>query len=432
MKKSLLAVAALSAVAGVAQADVSLYGILDVGVAELTHAGDFNGNFVTGAVPIGTPNYVKHGTALGMMNGGESQTFWGIKGSEDLGNGNKAFFVLEQAFSLGSGMISSSGLGNVKTGTSNPQMAADTTLNGQMFNRKAYVGLSNNDLGAISFGRQYSLQLDIIGAGDYDAVNAQMFSPINFSGQYGGGGTTDNSRVDNAIKYSKNFSNGMNVNALYGLGGVSGSTSARSTMQLNVGYENSVFGVQAAAQNAKDTTGLGNGAAPNTVAVTFQDTTSYMLAMKYRPTQNSVLKLGYERMEISAPSDPSNDLGLSTIYGYTIGSSALYTGSQKDINVYWLGGSYNFTPAVKASVGYYRVDTPSYMASATATTATPDGTDNFYSAMIEYNLSKRTNLYAAYMVDRKSGANAPSSAQLYEQGYSTQYNTFGVGMRLKF
>ncbi|MDE1982458.1 MAG: porin [Betaproteobacteria bacterium] len=427
MKKSLLAVVALSAVAGVAQADVSLYGILDVGVASLTHSGDFNGNFVTGAVPIGVPTgYAKPGTATGMMNGGESQTFWGIKGSEDLGNGNKAFFVMEQAFSLGSGLISSSGLAGINpagTTVPNSQMAADTTLNGQMFNRKAYVGLSNTDMGAVSFGRQYSLQLDIIGAGDYDAVNAQMFSPINFSGQYGGGGATDNSRVDNAIKYHKDFSNGMNVNALYGLGGMAGSFSARSNAQFNVGYENSVFGIQAAVQNAKDTTNLSAGSAPNTVNVQYLDVTSYFVAMKYRPTTNSVLKLGYERMELAAPSDYSADLGLNTIYSYSIGTKTAWGAVQKNINVIWVGGSYNFTSSVKGSIGYYNVDTPAWG-------TTPDGKDQFYSAMLEYNLSKRTNLYAAYMMDHKSGANYVTPAAF--PGATDTYNTLGVGVRLKF
>ncbi|MDE1989598.1 MAG: porin [Betaproteobacteria bacterium] len=425
MKKSLLAVAALSAVAGVAQADVSLYGILDVGVASLTHSGDFNGNFVTGAVPYGIPSYVKGGTATGMMNGGESQTFWGIKGSEDLGNGNKAFFVLEQAFSLGSGLISSSGLAgtNPTTGLTH-QSVGDTSLNGQMFNRKAYVGLSNNDLGAISFGRQYSLALDIIGAGDYDAVNAQEFSPINFSGLYGGGGQTDNSRVDNAIKYHKDFSNGMNVNALVGLGGMAGTVSARSNLQLNVGYENSVFGIQAAVLNAKDTTAITGGAAANTVNVQFVDTTAYFVAMKYRPTENSVLKLGYEKMQFNKPSDPTADAGLTTIYAYQIGNigaaSEFYPGPERTTNVVWLGGSYNFTPNVKGSLGYYNVDTPAWG-------TTGDGTDQFYSAMLEYNLSKRTNLYAAWMMDHKSGVNYVTA-----NGGAEDYNTFGVGVRIKF
>ncbi len=65
MKESLFALAALSAVAGTAHADVTLYGILDLGVAELTHAGNFSSTFVTGAVPIGAGSFQKLGTTIG-------------------------------------------------------------------------------------------------------------------------------------------------------------------------------------------------------------------------------------------------------------------------------------------------------------------------------------------------------------------------------
>ncbi len=225
MKKSLVALAALTAVSGLAQADVTLYGILDVGVASETHSGDFSPTFVTGVVPTGSP--AQHlGTSVGMMNGGEKQTRWGVKGSEDLGNGNKAFFQLESAFSVGTGSLGTSALagscqpkpaGSNLCGTPSTNMIADTSLNNHLFGRNAFVGLSNTEYGAVTFGRQNSLDLDVITstAGGYDPVNAQMFSPINFSGFYGGGGATDSARVDNALKYSNKFY-GVDLNAMYG------------------------------------------------------------------------------------------------------------------------------------------------------------------------------------------------------------------------
>ena len=278
MKKSLLVALSLGAVSGMAHAEVSVYGVLDVGVAQLTNSGNFSPDFVTGAVPIGAQPK-KIGTARGMMNGGESQSRWGIKGSEDLGNGNKAFFQLESAFSLANGTLATSGLAG---GANSPSAVADTSLNGQLFNRMAFVGLSNDDLGAVTFGRQYSLQLDIIGSvgGGYDPVNAQMFSPINFSGSYGGSGATDNSRVDQAVKYYKKFGN-FNVNALYGFGGMATNNAARSNAQLNAGYETDRFGVQAAVQNAKDTTLIGGGpAGSNNVTATFVNLTSPRSALE--------------------------------------------------------------------------------------------------------------------------------------------------------
>jgi predicted porin len=418
MKKSLLAALTLGAMTGVAHAEVSVYGILDVGVAQSTWNSNVSPTFVTGIVPIGAQP-AKIGTVRGMMNGGESQSRWGIKGSEDLGGGNKAFFQLESAFSLANGTLATSGLAG---GAGSPAMIADTALNGQLFNRMALIGLSNNDLGALSFGRQYSLQLDIIGSvgGGYDPVNAQMFSPINFSGSYGGGGATDNSRVDQAIKYYKKFGN-FNINAMYGLGGVAANNTARSNTQLNAGYETDRFGVQAAMQSAKDTTNISANAAPNTVNAQFINLTSYMLAGRFQVTDPLTLKAGYERMEISAPANPTSDMAMTQIYQY-VAVPSVWTAGQKNLNVFWLGANYQISPAMKASVGYYNVSVPAWG------TTTTDGTDKYTSAMLEYNLSKNTNLYAAFMLDKKSGNFLSASGP----GSISTFNTYGAGLRVKF
>ena len=440
MQKKMIALAVAAALtapvmafADTGASSVSLYGVLDLGVAQMTNAGDFAPTFVTGAVPVGVNtagngNAARIGTVRGMMNGGESQSRWGIKGSEDLGDGSSAFFQLESAFSLGTGQLATSGLAggaNVPVGgINNGTMIADTALNGQLFNRMALIGLSNADLGTVTFGRQYSLQLDIIGSvgGGYDPVNAQMFSPINFSGAYGGGGFTDNSRVDNAIKYAKKIGN-FNVNAMYGMGGMAGATSARTNFQANAGYEADTFGVQAAVQYANDTSNIGAAAAPNTVTVQYADLTSYMLAGRWQVAEPVTLKAGYERMQISAPSNFGADRNLGQIYSYNIASVSAFGSAQKNVNVYWLGANWQATQATKVSVGFYDVKTPAFG------TSPSDGTDKYYSAMVEYNLSKKTNLYAAAMHDVKSGALLVTTSGL---GAISAFNTYGAGLRVKF
>ncbi len=443
MQKKMIALAVAAALTAPALAfadtgasSVTLYGVLDLGVAQMTNAGDFSPTFVTGAVPIGAqPNNAKIGTVRGMMNGGESQSRWGIKGAEDLGDGSSAFFQLESAFSLGNGQLATSGLaggtnkGQLSNGSvggiNNGMMIADTALNGQLFNRMALIGLSNADLGTVTFGRQYSLQLDIIGSvgGGYDPVNAQMFSPINFSGSYGGGGATDNSRVDNAIKYAKKIGN-FNVNAMYGMGGMAGATSARSNLQANAGYEADTFGVQAAVQYANDTTGIGPNATANTVNVTYENLTSYMLAGRWQVVEPLTLKAGYERMQISAPSNYGADMGIGQIYGYNVGTYSAFSGPQKNINVYWLGANYQVAPSTKLSLGFYDAKVPAYNTSGLT------GDDKYYSAMVEYNLSKKTNLYAAVMHDAKSGGlNVVGTTG---PGSIAAFNTYGAGLRVKF
>ena len=455
MNKILLAILAMGTTAGVAQAQVNLvnndgselsvYGILDAGMVQMTGTGNISPNFVTGAVPTGTAG-TRVGTVRGMMNGGESQSRWGIKGSEDLGDGNKAFFQLETALDLGSGQAATSGLsgsngiaGAQSTPTHN--MIADTSLNGQMFNRNAFIGLSNKDMGAVSFGRQNSVQLDVITAtaGGYDPVNAQMFSPINFSGVYGGGGTTDNARVDNAIKYANKFGN-FNVNAIYAFGGIAGASTARSDAELNAGYEADTFGVQAAMQQANDTSLLSPGtipgtnpalaAGPYTINATFVKLTSYMLTGRYKVTEPLMLKAGFERMEYNAPSNFAADKAMNTIYSYTIATASPFAGPQKNLNVYWLGANYDLSSKTKISVGYYDVEQPSGTGTGSNSVTTTSGSDKYFSAMVEYNLSKKTNVYVAAMQDKKSGAMAatgPATAYV-----PNTFNSYGSGLRVKF
>ncbi len=432
MKKSLIAVAVMAAFANAAQADdqlpaVQVYGILDAGVVQMTHAGNFS-NFVTGAVPTGSN--APTGTVRGMVNGGESQTRLGFKGSEDLGDGYKAFFQMESAFSLANGQLGTSGLAG---GKGSPNMVADTSLNGQLFNRNAFIGLSGDGMGAISFGRQNSLQLDIITAvaGGYDPVNAQMFSPINFSGSYGGGGATDDARVDSSIKYANKFGN-VNVNVLYGMGGVAGATSARANFQANVGYEQDVFGLQAAMQHANDTTAISANAAPGTVNAQFENLESYMLAAHLKPVDAVTLKAGYEQIKISAPGNYGVDSQMTTIYGYNIGAGGNTefspNSATKKINVYWIGANIQVAEATKVSLGYYAVNTPEFVKDVTTGATTPSAGDHYLSALLDYNLSKKTNFYAGVMLDTKAGNGLYATTATPIK----TYNTYGAGLRIKF
>jgi predicted porin len=448
MKKSLIALAVLSACTGTAYADdstLTLYGILDAGIYTLDHSANLNGNFVTGAVAYGNgADLGATSRATGIMDGGESATRWGIRGSEDLGNSMKAFFQLESGINVGNGSLASSALPNtLRTGVAG---AADTSLEGQLFGRSAFLGLSGTSWGALSVGRVTSLQLDVIGR--YDPVNAQMFSPINFSGTYGGGGVTDNARVDNALKYTGKW-DAFNLGLVHKFGGVAGSNNAQTVNEVNVGWEQGPFGVQAAYTMANDTTKLDNNGVvvatvltpyPNGgVGVTFLDTRSYMLTGKWEATTALTIKAGYERETYMNPSNPVADAAMTTIYSYPIAHVSVtpYTGTPDQVlNVYWIGANYDFTGATKGSIGYYHVNQNDYSGGSAATSALGKlaGNDNYLSAMLEYKFSKRTNLYGAILHNNKTGgvANANNGAALGLSTGITSYTGLGVGIRHVF
>ena len=93
--KKILAAAALGSlgITAHAQSSVTLYGIIDAGVTYVTNA----------ATPTGHDHLFKYGD--GVAQGSR----WGLRGTEDLGGGLKALFVLESGFSSGDGTLQQGG-----------------------------------------------------------------------------------------------------------------------------------------------------------------------------------------------------------------------------------------------------------------------------------------------------------------------------------
>lgn len=167
MKKTLLAAALIAGFAGIAQAEtsVTLYGIVDGGVG-------YDRLKVDGVKASRT----------GLLDGIQYGNRWGLKGSEDLGNGLRAVFVLESGFSLATG-----GQGQ----------------GGRLFGRQATLGLAGDSWGQLDFGRQTNIAskyyVDVHGnAWGSDGVSTG--SGVAFH-------STDTVRMDNMVMYqTPNFS----------------------------------------------------------------------------------------------------------------------------------------------------------------------------------------------------------------------------------
>ncbi len=149
MKKSLIALAVLAASgAAMAQSSVTMYGVVDLGVAKL----DGVSTQMSGS---------------STMNNGNSRL--GVRGVEDLGGGLKASFNLEQGINAETGGSASRG----------SNVAGVARNEGNNWARAAYAELSGN-FGAVRLGRSlnpsyYGMAAwELTGAANYSAVASQF------------------------------------------------------------------------------------------------------------------------------------------------------------------------------------------------------------------------------------------------------------------
>ncbi len=203
MKKSLIALALLSASSAFAQSNVTIYGIVDASIAH-----DKNG---------GTAS------ATRLDSGSQSGSRLGFKGSEDLGGGLKANFVLEAGY-------------NVDDGTSGQ---------GALFGRQSYVGLAGS-FGAINLGRQKAPMYDVMDKLDPFRIGMAGDANRLFKTSV---------RVNNAITYFMPASNGFSGNVMYALGESNVSNNANKVLGLALNYDNGPLETAFAYHKAYDATG---------------------------------------------------------------------------------------------------------------------------------------------------------------------------------
>ena len=170
MQKKLiaLAVAGLVSAPVFAQSNVSIYGVADAYMGFGSHGdNDF----------------------AGVDQGGLSGSRIGFRGTEDLGNGLKAVFTLEQGISIDTG----TGMGSQS--------------------RQSFVGLAGA-FGVVTLGRQYAPGWDF----QYDAFAGSIVSPqyLLSSGVDSSISPAGTTRWDNSVAYNGMFS-GLKVRAIYSM-----------------------------------------------------------------------------------------------------------------------------------------------------------------------------------------------------------------------
>lgn len=349
-KKSLIAVAVLGAAAFSAQAaDVTVYGLIDTGIGYT--------NTDTGVA--GEDDVSK----FDMRSGQNSGSRFGIKGTEDLGNGLKVGFVLENGFDSDDGTFDSNG--------------------DRLFGREALVYLDGS-FGQIGAGRVGELAS---GNGTYGLFGGKV-SPFStgwsdIAGhKYVMGGNFG--RLDNTLTYkSPNFA-GFNAYAQYSFDG------------------------NTQTKNAADKHGREGSAGVDrqyAVGVTYTAGDLYLAGIVQQTNLAS-----YNGVTVNDVDDP---LTISVGGNYNFGVAKLYVATQ-----YFKDSNLNKTQIQTAQTGKQfdgfgltvGTDVPAFGGTAKALVGYMDAEDQVgeadvkryaFSVGYEYPLSKRTTVYggAGYYMD---------------------------------
>jgi len=344
MKKSLIALAVLATTgAAMAQSSVTLYGRLDASIGQTTS----DVNFVNPVTPDTTNDQTK------IDNSQLNTTFWGMKGTEDLGGGLKANFKLESGFAL------DTGVGNAG-----------------IFERTATVGLSGG-FGDVNLGRQYTAYDALRGA-----TNNVWDSNMATTGAVWTTGVKDYSnRISNSIRYDSPSFSGISGSVAYGFGEDKNLTSNANPLALPPVANTNNLG------DATDNVSLHIKyvAGPLLVGYAHQEETQAKLTAAAQDTNKydlfgasydfGVAKItgSYNMAENNAAEDEEYQLGVSVpmgafafAAGYSKSTSDSKTPGVADLNGegYTLVGTYNMSKRTTLYVGYKSTE----VESATATT----------------------------------------------------------------
>ena len=429
--------------------DFQFYGVIDETFVDQNHGLHFDS-----ALP--NPSYSWNTTLnrsnplvsnqSGFAGNGLQNSRVGIKGGIDLIGSTKLIFNLEEGFNPVTGEITNaakalaqcSGKGATSftnaTAAQCGSLAADSSINGGLGNRQAYVGLEDSKLGKLVFGFINSPEKDILGS--FDPVKSDTFSPLGESGKVGGGGgVSPDARLNNAFKYNGKYDTGMgvvNVVGAYQIGNDLGDTGGYAS-SAGIGYANknwwdldveSVYGYYEDTYKA----GVGSATVTNVIALTEMNVHTNAFVAKIQPLSYLKVSGGYSWYMDSAPTDKNITASSSTFtanaWGY--GASVVAQGSAVKYSIGFAGGELNIGelyPALeglKLQAGFY-----DYTANKTLSTEYDVYTT---SLVLDYKINKRFDTYAAFTNNKWVGPGSTNT----DANYFTDIRAYGVGLRMAF
>ncbi|QGZ63934.1 porin [Paraburkholderia acidisoli] len=372
MKNKILTTAILATIAGAAhaQSSVTLYGVIDAGVSYISNTKNATG---------GSSHQFSYGD--GVAQGSR----WGLRGSEDLGGGLKAIFVLENGFNSGNG---TAGQGSA------------------MFGRQAYVGLTKDGMGSLTLGRQYAFTTDILGSlysTGGNTVSGNWAYHVNDVDQL------TSSRINNAIKFQSANLSGFTFGGMYGFSNTTSfagapSTSTTSSSRAYSFGANYAYGPFSLGAAYTDIT------YPASASPTTFSTALANIDTKGTSTIRDLRSFGIGGRYIYGPATAWL-LWTNTRFEPITGSSTLY-------NAYEAGVKYAFTPAITGGLGYTYSRASGLFAAHW----------NQVNASADYALSKRTDVYGLVSYEDASGSVGTTKVQAQiGDSASGIFNTSGTG-----
>ncbi|MCC8404397.1 porin [Paraburkholderia sp. MMS20-SJTN17] len=370
MKKTLVASAlGLVALGANAQSSVTLYGIVDTGLGwqnSSTTLSPTSGAASSKPSPGGR-------SVVKMINGIWAGSRFGLKGSEDLGGGTKAIFQLEAGFNSATGAQSVSGL---------------------LFNRQAWVGMTNAQFGTLTAGRQYTSYYTML----------SPYSPTTWlTGAYGAHpGDIDSLdtvyRANNSLVYTSPSFSGLTVSGSYSIGGTPGSFSAGQTWSVAAQYLNGPVGIAAGIQRIDNGNSAGGLWGANSTMI---NSTTPPIAAPANSAINNGFQTAAKQQRIAVTGGYAFSSAWDVSFAYSNVQYAAGTGSFfHDTQIWNTGGAVlHWKPisVLDLAAGY------SYTRATSSNGISSTASYNQFNLSQYYTLSKRTGLYALEAYQRAGG-----------------------------
>ena len=291
-----------------------------------------------------------------MASGVSAGSRWGVRGKEDLGAGLSAVFDLESGFNSTNGSLGS----------------------GLAFSRNAYVGLASQTVGTVTLGRQWDPVVDLI-------------EPYSLNDSYGGWyfshpndmDNLDNGfAVSNSVKYTSPTIGGFTGEALYSFGGQAGQFSNNSAYSAAASYTNGPFSMGAGYLRVND---------PEQSVQSYQNGSGYTNAVYGNYLANA-------RSQGIFAAGASYQIGQFKVMGNFTNVNFQQSDAGQDVKFqnYEIAGTFQATSQVNLAAGYTYTEGRNH-----ATGQEPKYQQLNLSA--EYEVSKRTAVYALAALQRASG-----------------------------